>query len=1289
MTFSYPSNVSRTLDPAGRSLRTVVGLHDHNLSDADVNLIQDLQDWKRHQLLRRTAPSGCLTAPPFIFYNNTPNSFVIPAFDVLFRGEVVQVRGHNAIGASTNQIAVPAPVGGLQAGQLYAVFLELWYAALDPVSGKNYYTAGGLHYFYPYGCVSALGARLTQYPDDVVDPSFNKVTTVRAQLQWRLQIQPVPPGYNFSQHRFGLDPDPGVVAQVFGQGTGAALTSQGLVPLAPITGEATLWRAGGDSLNSLGTMDGYVYAMPLALLFQRTTSIYDPDTAPFGCAGPQGGGLFTSSLSGRYDARFADIIYPDDVVDTRLATSLTGYDLDRLMEQGVKDIFTGACRSALTRSDHPAGATGSLLTELVGLAPSATAALWQNIQAAGSFDAVQVNGVSAGGVRNGLSTDQRTYFTTLQVAPPSGGWAPVVVALPVAPLGSSNTIPPVPPGTVITSVFVQYPNASGQIAPMMGTQLTVSGVGTSSVTVAPVTYPPGGSPLLITLGVTFPAATGVDLQKVPTGPVFGQLSDPDGGSGGVTLPLFGASDYDPGVAIPAMTQIPKQVWAYAPNFSSSLFGVRVHQLVANSSATAGTVANTLVFTLPRLNLDGRFTGLYITQALSPAGTPIPIISRELSGPNLVVTLQGPLDPDASTELVAFCHQTAQAAINPAVRGSVSLEEIIHISVVTSTTVDLASAQDRRITLLPPVYTTEDGLVKTVVTGYVQGGRLRGISGDDSGSQTCLVWVMQGSSDQFVPALCTLAISVAGFTLTVLNTNLVGVAWFAAASFYPALIPSATAIFSLSYVPYQGEGVTGRSYQVLATAENGLVTTNGTGTAPIPGVRDVFPYDRELPVATTLPTLGGWSDTDLTNEPLSSGLDGNYDTKRGQNVETTFSTPLRTNDFVPPLQGSLKQLVQLGGGTGQGFGQIQPHVGFAIDTPLAKTDLGLSTVTVAPITIYVDNVNGSASNDGMSPESPLPTVNSALALLPPILLHPVSILLQGNVSKPYRLSDLVQTDFAYSSLEGGIYCLGDIGFTMQGAGCLTIGCTQPPGLGVTPVVISGQGISGNDASWAGSTPFCAFAIAAGHVVFNGITFNAPGSLLPFWTEFGAVRADGAEVEFRNCSLLHPQLGVTAVSGSRITLTDTTATLGPTEVGVLGSESNIDVINPTLVVINQDGSTATDMSMVFFAVTSGGSLTLAADAAAAPVNPDPTQETGFPGRPGPFPTVAQAELGSTIIAGGDFYTLGQAVLNGQSVLQVSTVSRSVASALTQDLLISWQAQFITIAPDSTSSVVGWFS
>ena len=39
---TYPANVSRTLVPDSKALIRVIGLHDHQLTDADINLIQDL-----------------------------------------------------------------------------------------------------------------------------------------------------------------------------------------------------------------------------------------------------------------------------------------------------------------------------------------------------------------------------------------------------------------------------------------------------------------------------------------------------------------------------------------------------------------------------------------------------------------------------------------------------------------------------------------------------------------------------------------------------------------------------------------------------------------------------------------------------------------------------------------------------------------------------------------------------------------------------------------------------------------------------------------------------------------------------------------------------------------------------------------------------------------------------------------------------------------------------------------------------------------------------------------------
>ena len=48
-------------------------LHDHEISDADINLIQDLQDSKRQQLLQDSPmTSGCLTWQPMILQHHRP-----------------------------------------------------------------------------------------------------------------------------------------------------------------------------------------------------------------------------------------------------------------------------------------------------------------------------------------------------------------------------------------------------------------------------------------------------------------------------------------------------------------------------------------------------------------------------------------------------------------------------------------------------------------------------------------------------------------------------------------------------------------------------------------------------------------------------------------------------------------------------------------------------------------------------------------------------------------------------------------------------------------------------------------------------------------------------------------------------------------------------------------------------------------------------------------------------------------------------------------------------------------
>ena len=136
----YPAQVSRTLIPDQKSLIRVVGLHDRQLSDADINLSQDLMSSQNERRLQDQTTSGCLTYQPLTFAPFSANTFFIPAFDVLMNGNVVTIAGNLSSSLTTNKVILPKPQtwqfgSTTQPAQIYIVFLELWYSNLDSTPG--------------------------------------------------------------------------------------------------------------------------------------------------------------------------------------------------------------------------------------------------------------------------------------------------------------------------------------------------------------------------------------------------------------------------------------------------------------------------------------------------------------------------------------------------------------------------------------------------------------------------------------------------------------------------------------------------------------------------------------------------------------------------------------------------------------------------------------------------------------------------------------------------------------------------------------------------------------------------------------------------------------------------------------------------------------------------------------------------------------------------------------------------------------------------------------------------
>jgi hypothetical protein len=1226
-------------------LSTIVGQHDRRLTDADINLIQDVQDLKRLSIMNHQANSGCLTLSPFKFNAYIEQTFYVPAFNVLFRGEVVRVAGNLSSDLTVNKVVLPPPPSWAPGNisddaTLYVVFLEMWGRSLDPRTGEGYYTdADGARFFYPGGCVTPDPSQLTSYPDNVIDPFQQDLTTLRVQLQWRLRVEPLTLAYNFEKNRYGLDADTTAGAQLYGRGaipTGDPASDFAFTGLTGLTGEPTLWRAGnGTANNSLQSIDGYSYAMPVAVVFQRNKGVFTVDTNPFGCASPnvQRSGVFSSGVSGRLDGRFADIVYTEDVVDTRLSVSLTGYELDELANQGIADVFTGANTYKIARGEAPgtkATALGSKLPYTVAMAPATARNL--NVDTVGSWD----------GFANGFSSDARVFYTTKLLnlsdrtvvgldpttqAPNTNAWGQGDV-VPISL--DANTQAAVTQGAAIAYVFVQSLTsmADGSKLPiaLYGGQLLVEGLNNRQVTIRITsnlqksTQAPGANPLIVTLGLKYPAGDGAHTKKVPVEIAGGELFD---AANSTTFPVFGVSEYDVAAQKSPQTFGLKAIDIYSPFYSSSIFGLRVRKVLANTSAVVSTgdqQTQLNTFTIPRKGMDGRFFGLYVVTALDAGGNQLHISRREVIGDNILVVVDGQLSATSSTEFTILCHRTAHAAINPPVRGVTAIEEVVLFG--NAVTSDIAN--DPRMVIASVKY----GGVDTTIVAYAKDAKLKGFAGDDTQP---LIWV-RDAAGKFVARPCTVDMFGGLATITIPNTNLETSSWFMTVSLLPSFSPASKFLLTLTYVPYQGEGVEGRNYTVIHAGQEALITTNGTGAAPVVGLQDVFPFNRQFPISPTMPALADWSDAELKNQALGSEFDSNFIAKRFNNIEHTLGTRLHTNDFITPLHGYIRRKIQLSTKAGRrGFAKATPHIGFAIPAPKPRSVLGdnLQT-TVSPITLYVNNVGGNDANDGLTKTTAKLSIKAALASLPPVLRHPVAVILI-DTSYAYTIKNLSKSDFTQALLGDGetrqirYYCLGEFAFVMQEAARITIGRETSTG---ERIIIDATGFTG-----FGDGPTYAFFAADSRVILHGIAFKGFTG--------GAVKAIDSDVEFLDCDLDGNLLGCSAEQGSNITFNGGLIQLGAEGVGLVAASSSARVFQTALVV------KAGGQPGAFFVAERNANLNFQDHSVDLTVG----LETGVNGGH----VVVLAQMGSTVVCEPTWVSNGKCKIQTNSVL-VRSIARS---------------------------------
>lgn len=293
MTDNFGTSVSRTLDPTATEYSEVVFIEGAPICDAELNLIGQLaEDWQRKLVLRGT-PSGWIgngvnqskvyvTDPTFSNYFLFGPQRAGDQQSIMWavvNGWLIPVTGSNtglppgsADNTDTyNKILLSAPPVSAGSARSDFIFLEVWKALVSPSpSTLNKPNSSAV---YRFGNV--LGG-FSYLPDDLIDPEIGEPTTDRVQVQYRIRV--VSGLNNLSTSPDGFDS-----SCVFAQGGQSTVPVGGFTfsNMREVLGDVGLYRSGdGNPGNSLGTVDGYCYAIPIAICFRRCSTLWSGDPSP-------------------------------------------------------------------------------------------------------------------------------------------------------------------------------------------------------------------------------------------------------------------------------------------------------------------------------------------------------------------------------------------------------------------------------------------------------------------------------------------------------------------------------------------------------------------------------------------------------------------------------------------------------------------------------------------------------------------------------------------------------------------------------------------------------------------------------------------------------------------------------------------------------------------------------------------------------------------------------------------------------------------------------------------------
>lgn len=209
-------------------------------------------------------------------------------------------------------------------------------------------------------------------PDEIEDPDVGVETTKRIQVQYRVRVSTAPSGLNFKTEADGFSN-----VNILAQGAqGAPVADYPFVPAdltsARFNSDASaygvldngLYVAGDGtetSANALGTVDGFVYAIPIGFVFRRNNAFNGGAGTGWDAENNTNGALtFDHPLfvnnpyvyaqvqlgeSDRPDGAFCDAINENDILDLRRTVKPNGVDLAAELQYQIQALQDGNFRT--------------------------------------------------------------------------------------------------------------------------------------------------------------------------------------------------------------------------------------------------------------------------------------------------------------------------------------------------------------------------------------------------------------------------------------------------------------------------------------------------------------------------------------------------------------------------------------------------------------------------------------------------------------------------------------------------------------------------------------------------------------------------------------------------------------------------------------------------------------------------------------------------------------------------------------------------------------------------------